>query len=257
MNTNMTLSVLGLYNYDDSIFSTMQLPEGVDRDILTDNILMECAELEVLYPDSDFMKTAINRWSAKEVNIWSKLNEIWNTEIDVSNEYDYKRLRTANLSHSKTGTETDVKTGNKELTKTGSESNNKTGSITDTGSDNRTANLTNTNQVSAYNSSDWENREKNTETGTDNHALSNTQTFNNLTDTVSFTNRKDTEKYNDITDTTTHNTSVSETGTDTITETGHKTPVYELIKHASEVAIYNIYDYITESFKERFCLMIY
>lgn len=278
MNTNMTLSVLGLYNYDDSIFSTMQLPEGVDRDILTDNILMECAELEVLYPDSDFMKTAINRWSAKEVNVWSKLNELWNTEIDVSNEYDYKRIRTANLSHSKTGTETDVKTGNKELTKTGSEtdiltkngteSNNRTGSITDTGSDNRTANLTDTNQVSAYNSSDWENREKNTETGTDNHALNNTQTFNNLTDSVSFTNRsdnntktftnrKDTEKYNDITDTTTHNTSVSETGTDTITETGHKTPVYELIKQASEVAIYNIYDYITESFKERFCLMIY
>lgn len=215
MNTNMTLSVLGLYNYDDSIFSTMQLPEDVDRDILIDNILMECAELEVLYPDSDFMKTAINRWSAKEVNIWSKLNEIWNTEIDVSNEYDYKRLRTANLSHSKTGTETEVPTG----------------SIIDSG----TVGSTTTDSVSAYNSSTFENRQQSVVSGTN----GNTRSYSNYQQQ------------------TTYNTTDSDTGTDTITETGHKTPVYELIKQASEVAIYNIYDYITESFKERFCLMIY
>ena len=256
MNTNLTISVLGLYNYDNDIFENMAVPENVDKTLLVDTILTECAELEVLYPNSDFFKSAVATWSLKELSVWNKLNELWSVD-GLDTEYDYRRTRTPNISHSKTGTETDVKTGNKELTKTGSESNNKTGSITDTGSNNRTANLTNTNQVSAYNSSDWENREKNTETGTDNHALSNTQTFNNLTDTVSFTNRKDTEKYNDITDTTTHNTSVSETGTETIVETGHKKPIAEIIKEASEIAINNIYDYITESFKERFCLMIY
>lgn len=257
MYTKATLSVLGMYNTDSTLFDLIHLPEDLDHDVLVNNILMECSELEVLYTNPSFLKFAIDNWSKKELPVWQKLTDLWSSEMDLSGEYDYERKRTPNLSHSKTGTETDVKTGNKELTKTGSESNNKTGSITDTGSDNRTANLTNTSQVSSYNSSEWENREKNTETGTDNHALSNTQTFNNLTDTVSFTNRKDTEKYNDITDTTTHNTSVSETGTDTITEKGHKKPLYELIAGASDVAQNNIYDYIVESFKTRFCILVY
>lgn len=297
--SNITLSILGMYNHDETLFDNMVVPTGVNKETLIDNILVECAELELLYPNLNFMKTYLGKWSLSRIDSWNKINNYYNVVINPINEFDYTKTRTANLTTAKTGTETDVKTGNKELTKTGSEtdnltktgsetdiltkngteSNNRTGSITDTGSNNRTANLTNTNQVSAYNSSDWENREKNTETGTDNHALSNTQTFNNLTDTVSFTNRsdnntktftnrsdnstktftnrKDTETYNDITDTTTHNTSVAETGTDTITETGHKTDPAKLIESALVLAVNNIYEFITNEFKEKFCLLIY
>ncbi len=70
------ISVLGLYSYDKTLFDEMVIPESVDRSVLINNLLMECAEFECLYPDSDFMKSAIGQWSLKEVETWKILNEM-------------------------------------------------------------------------------------------------------------------------------------------------------------------------------------
>ena len=46
--SNITLSVLGLYNYDDTLFDPMVVPDGVDKtNVLIPNLLSELAELEV------------------------------------------------------------------------------------------------------------------------------------------------------------------------------------------------------------------
>ena len=39
------ISILSLYNYDNSIFNDFEVPEGMDKDNTIDNILLECAEL--------------------------------------------------------------------------------------------------------------------------------------------------------------------------------------------------------------------
>lgn len=67
------LSILGLYRFDNTIFDNMQLPDVIDKDTLVNNILLECAELEVLYPDSDIMKLAITNWSAKRLQAWERI----------------------------------------------------------------------------------------------------------------------------------------------------------------------------------------
>ena len=67
------LSILGLYRFDSTIFDDMQLPSVIDKDTLVNNILLECAELEVLYPDSDIMKLAITNWSAKRLQAWERI----------------------------------------------------------------------------------------------------------------------------------------------------------------------------------------
>lgn len=82
-----TLSILGLYNYDNSIFDNLVTPFE-DNETLIQNILMECAELEILYPDADFMKFAIGTWSQKQLPIWNKL---YNTE-----KLEYNPLENAN-----------------------------------------------------------------------------------------------------------------------------------------------------------------
>lgn len=82
-----TLSILGLYRYDDSIFDNLVTPFE-DNENLIQNILMECAELEILYPDADFMKFAIGAWSQKQLPIWNKL---YNTE-----RLEYNPLENAN-----------------------------------------------------------------------------------------------------------------------------------------------------------------
>ena len=62
MSMGATMSILGLWNNDHSIFDLMQLPDGFtteDRETVTDSILTECAELEVLYPAPAVMKNVI------------------------------------------------------------------------------------------------------------------------------------------------------------------------------------------------------
>ena len=70
MSTQVTLSILGLYKYDNTLFDGMVVPSSLDKNLIIDNILMELAELEVIYPDPDFMKFAIARWSAKQKFAW-------------------------------------------------------------------------------------------------------------------------------------------------------------------------------------------
>ena len=82
-----TLSILGLYNYDSTIFDNLVTPFEDNKNLIQ-NILMECAELEILYPDADFMKFAIGTWSQKQLPIWNKL---YNTE-----KLEYNPLENAN-----------------------------------------------------------------------------------------------------------------------------------------------------------------
>jgi hypothetical protein len=80
------MSILTLYNYDNSIFDNFLLPEGVVKDDVVNNLLMELAELELIYGSPSMMKTAIGFWSKKELPVWTKLaattkfeyNPIWN-----------------------------------------------------------------------------------------------------------------------------------------------------------------------------------
>lgn len=84
------ISVLGLYRANPDLFQYLTLPtyekeeddgnggtitvtyDYLDTDALIYNLLMECAELEVIYPDADFMMDAIGAWSYMRVHTWEK-----------------------------------------------------------------------------------------------------------------------------------------------------------------------------------------
>ena len=76
MGVRTKLSLLGLYNWDNTIFDSMKLPEVLDKYDLVNNLLMELAELTVLYPDSDFMKRAIASWSNIRLHSWNRIAEV-------------------------------------------------------------------------------------------------------------------------------------------------------------------------------------
>lgn len=76
------LSILGAYNWDNSIFDNLQVPDGVDKDTVINTILMECNELELLYTNGDFLKELLGPWSNSKVDNWDKLNKALNTEYD-------------------------------------------------------------------------------------------------------------------------------------------------------------------------------
>lgn len=97
MAAKAKLSVLGLYQWNHRIFEDMALPEDVDGETLTWKILEDCAELEVLYSDPDYMQASIAKWSAAMLPAWKKMQEaltaeynpIWNKDGTIIDQMIY------------------------------------------------------------------------------------------------------------------------------------------------------------------------
>lgn len=84
----MTLSLLGLYQYNNGIFDGLKLPEGVDLETLINNLLAETAEFEILYSEPEFLAHMISAWSTKEFPVWEKLEKTLHYDYDPISNYD-------------------------------------------------------------------------------------------------------------------------------------------------------------------------
>ena len=124
------ITLIGMYNWDDTMFELLDLPEGLDKQTLIDDILLRGGEFEVLYPDNDFLKYSIGAWSRKYQSTFIRWADVLKKEYNPIENYDRMESWTDS--------------GNT----TGSMSGNSSGSTTgSTGS-------TSTNKVSAYDAGD-------------------------------------------------------------------------------------------------------
>lgn len=113
----MTLTLIGLYKVDETLFDNMILPDAIDRDTFINSLLMKSGEFELLYPDLDFMKDFIGIWSRKWYQTFSKWYEGTQASWNPIENYD----RYEEESEIKDGT---VKNnGTNEMTVNGSEEN--------------------------------------------------------------------------------------------------------------------------------------
>ena len=224
------LDLLGIYNYDNTVLDLLELPEDeegndlIDRDTLKDNLLMDTAEMEIIYPDSSFLKLAIGAWSKKQVPIWTELykstqfeyNPIWNVDGTVVEERDLAG--------------TDYRTDDHTTERTHDDTLERTHDDT----------VTTDNGTYGYNSSTLapESKIENAHDGT----ITDTHT-GTITDT----------------DTGTINHDTTDTGSITTTRQGNigVTSTQSLIKEQRDVVQFNIMDYIINDFKNRFCLLVY
>ena len=83
-----TLSILGLYNVQPSIFDGLNLPDGMDHGTEVYTILEKCAELEILFANPAYMERAITMWSRRNLAIWNKLWETTKLEYNPISNYD-------------------------------------------------------------------------------------------------------------------------------------------------------------------------
>lgn len=248
------LSILGMYDYDPTIFDGLSLPTAADitddADKVTDpfvpdkstligNILMECGELSLVYPSIPTMKTMIRIWSAVHFQEWVQLyntllykyNPIWNKDgfYKETRDLDGKNDRTANLDITDTRTYTNL-TDKHELTNL---ANTQSGSVEHdiTGYDSATY---------SPNTRDVYNNVKNTgsgyETNTRNGEDKNVQKITG------------TDKYY-----------TEDNGTITREESGNigVTMTQEMIRQQRDVVQFNLYDHIAQEFKSQFCVMLY
>ena len=130
------LTIIGLYNHDHTLFDNMVMPEGIDKSLVIDSIIMRGGEYEVLYPNPDLLKSLIGSWSRQWYNVfmnWLRAND----EIDTVNPlYNYDRLEDWSDSSENHSASSDTMTGTGSTTgedsTSGSNSTNSSGNVTDT-----------------------------------------------------------------------------------------------------------------------------
>lgn len=221
------LTVEGLYNYDNTLFNGFNVPKGLVKQIAIDTILMRTRELEILYPDLNYMKTRITIWSNKYQNNWKKLYDTTVLEYNPIENYD----------RMEDWTDTDDETSNSARDNT----RNTTNTVKSTSTNEIMNSVNVTDQNTAFNAGLADHAKQITDGDTtENGSLTNTETG------------KDTEN---------ENVKGGRTGRHTRTGRAHGnigvTTSQQMIQSERDLVIFNLYDVIAESFIENFCLMVY
>ena len=255
MSRMATLSALGLYNWDNTLFDLMYIPEGLDKEVLITTILTETAELEIIYPNHAILKSLIGVWSHKEKPVWDKLYKT--TQFDYNPIENYNRYEegteesTGNTAHSGTDTTTGTSTtgGTDTVTMTRASG----GEDTTTGAD------TKGHWVAGFDAG--------TATETDDGLFKQTRDQDDAETTTEY------GKTENGTDKTAYGKTERETGSKTFGEkiaedkSGSHTlhmhgnigvmSTQDMITQEREVDLFNLYDIIVDGFKAKFCITVY
>lgn len=213
MPNTATLSIAGLYSWDDHIFDLMQVPTGVNKQNIIDNILLECQELTVIYPDWNFMQKAIGSWATKEQEIWQKVYDLEHMEYNPIENYDRYEDELENIGN-KGQT---MQVGNSETT------------------NNNTQNTDTINRVAGFNSAGLENQ---------NQAETNDVNIGrgrNAATDMAYSNNDQTRSR----------------GSRIHGNIGVTTTQQMMEQELNILPKVHIDDYIINSFKERFCILVY
>lgn len=73
---------------DQTLFDLLELPEGIDKELVVDNILLQGGEFEVLYADPEFMRNAIGMWGRKHYYTFDKWIKAQLIEYNPLENYD-------------------------------------------------------------------------------------------------------------------------------------------------------------------------
>lgn len=147
------LTLLGLHKYSDGdIWSDLTFPEGINKETAITEILRQCSEFCLLYPDMDYLKAAITAWGIK----WYFTFEKWITVINT----EYEPLWNLDVHI--------------DISDDGSKGGNRSGT---TGA-NTSINGANTHQNAAYDSEEFKNAEKDIQSNTSSSSGSSTEIWN-------------------------------------------------------------------------------
>lgn len=88
MSTMQRLTLIGMTNYDSTLFDGLSLPDGYDKDTFVDSLLLEHGEKCVLYSNPAFFKQAISLWGRKWQLELKRIYDALTAEYDPIYNYD-------------------------------------------------------------------------------------------------------------------------------------------------------------------------
>ena len=224
------ITLIGLSKFDNSLFDDLQLPDGIDKELFVNSLLLKGGEFETLYPDPEFMRYSIAVWGRKWYRTFAEWLKGTQAEWNPIHNYDrfeesedkdnktfgnkttadYSDNRTANLTDKRTADLTDRRTANLEDKRTANLTDLQGINTNDTTT--QTAAGTTQHDVSAYDAGNF------TPSSRDTINNGSTQVIHKGTVTDNHTG----------TDTTTHKgtDTSTQTGTDTMAHTGTDTTAH-------------------------------
>lgn len=216
-----TLSVLGLYEYDNTLFSLFAPPEGIDVETAINDILAECADMEVLYPSWEVMHTLIGVWSKKCEYKWKTLLATTMQDYDPIANYDRHEQWDEHGDHDRTTNGT------------------VDGNYSDTSKATLNSTVSENTGVHGFNDSTtaqpWEDKTTTTATTQDTTDSGKNSSLNVVSDNGVTNNTRIGRAWGNIGVTTTQT----------------------MLQQEREISDFSIYDAITNDFKQRFCLLVY
>lgn len=227
------LTLIGINKFlnmqNDDLFVNLTLPTGIDKDILTNNILLKGADFEVMYSDPYFLQEAIGMWSSKWQRTFEKWVEALSIEYNPLENYDRKEDWSDTLNR---GLKTNARRDS---------GNTRTFDNTDTTTPGTT--ITEETQVSAYDSSSYQPSQQVTTSPTgDGDVLAHAGTIK--------------DEYGE-------GTSGSETENSKTVRDGRihgnigVTTSQQMLEAELKIAEWNLYEHITDLFLEEFVIPIY
>ena len=221
------ITLVGMEKYlnpENSVFSQLTLPEGIDLETLKGSIILRCQEFELLYPDPEFMIAAVKVWGMKNYWTFDKWVKLLNKNYDPLYNKDYYEEID------------DTHQGAASGSGTSSESQDHTRTDDIHGTNDETL----THSEKAYNDADYVNTTQDvtdqdtSQTGTVRNAGTATGTFSNSSND-SYVDAHRLHGYGNI----------------------GVTSAQSLFRQEIEVAKFNMYEHIADLFAQEFCIMVY
>lgn len=104
--------IRALYDYDNTIFDNLNLPENISAQLVTDHILFKYGDCPLFCPDPEVVKYYIGTWSNRRLPLWERFKTAVETEYNPLENYDRTEVTTDYFTHGhKVNTDDDLTHG--------------------------------------------------------------------------------------------------------------------------------------------------
>lgn len=99
----MLISILAVYNHDNTIFDDFSIPADMNKPVLIKLLLQKLAELSLVYSAPDVLKEMIGVWSQTRKPIWEHLYNLAVTDYNPIENYNKSETKGTGRSGGRNG----------------------------------------------------------------------------------------------------------------------------------------------------------
>lgn len=230
------ITLIGMYNFDNTLFDKLTFPAGIDRDLAIERILNKSEEFELVYSDFDYLQDRIGIWGEIWEHTFKKWVDALSVEYDPLHNYDRHEVYTD--THQRAYSDE----SNRSYTDGSSEhSDSASNTVTASNSSSNTEQ-----KVSAYDEADYSDRQKETAGATTNQTGGGSASGDVTRNAAGGANTNESGNSNELIKHDAHlygNIGV--------------TTSQQMLKDELDIVTWNLYEHISDIFIDEFCILVY